>query len=137
MNAQILRCAVCAAVATIVVATSPRATASNPAQQEIVSKVDLSYLVGTRRPIWMGPVIRYTVHETTNVEARVSSLTGELVLILHVGEQQPGQYTLPWDGTTDEGLVTFEGKYQFELFFGDEYAANFWFSSKSLITFDE
>lgn len=137
MKAQALKCAVFAAAATIGIATAPRESAGNPAQAEIVSKVDLSYLVGTRRPIWMGPVIRYTVYETTNVEARVSSLTGELVLILHVGEQQPGQYTLPWDGTTDEGTVTFEGKYQFELFFGDEYAANFWFSSKSLISFDE
>ncbi len=98
----------------------------------VVSKVDLSYLVNGRRPIWMGPVIRYTVYEKTTVEARFISLTGELILVLPLGVQEPGQYTLPWDGTTDGGLATFEGKYQFELFFGDEYATTFWFISKAV-----
>jgi len=103
----------------------------------IVSKVDLSYLVNGRRPIWMGPVIRYTVYEKTTVEARISGLTGELILVMPIGEQEPGQYTLPWDGTMDDGLVTFDGKYYFELFFGDEYGAKFWITAKSLQTFDD
>lgn len=85
----------------------------------------------------MGPVIRYTVYERTTVEARFIGLTGELILVMPLGEQDPGQYTLPWDGTTDGGLAIFEGKYQFELFFGDEYAATFWFISKALNSFDE
>ena len=102
----------------------------------IESKVDISYLVNGRRPIWMGPVIRYTVYETTRVEARFISLTGELIEIMDLGEQTPGQYTLPWDGSTDEGAL-FEGKFQFELYFGDEYACKFWFISKSIMSFDE
>jgi hypothetical protein len=113
--------------------------ASIPAEDHpsaIESKVDISYLVNGRRPIWMGPVIRYTVYETTRVEARFISLTGELVQILELGEQAPGQYTLPWDGSTDEGAL-FEGKYQFELYFGDDYACKFWFISKSLMDFEE
>lgn len=100
------------------------------------SKVDISYLVNGRRPIWMGPVIRYTVYETTRVEARFISLTGELIEIIDLGEQTPGQYTLPWDGTTEQGAY-FEGKYRFELYFGDEYAANFWFISKATLSFDD
>lgn len=103
----------------------------------IESKVDLSYLIGTRRPIWMGPVIRYTVYEKTRVEARFTALSGEIVHVMRLGEQEPGQYTLPWDGTTADGMVTFEGKYHFELFFGDEYAADFWIMSRSLQSFDE
>lgn len=125
-------------VAAVIIASAwPATTVGEAPGNEIVSKIDISYLVNGRRPIWMGPVIRYTVYEKTTVEARVISLTGELVLIMTLGEQDPGQYTLPWDGTTDDGLATFEGKYQFELFFGDEYAATFWFIAKSLQTFDE
>lgn len=100
------------------------------------SKVDINFLVNGRRPIWMGPVIRYTVYETTKVEARFVSLTGELIEIIDLGEQTPGQYTLPWDGSTEEGAI-FEGKFRFELYFGDEYAANFWFISKSPQNFDD
>jgi hypothetical protein len=115
----------------------PAATTGEPYGSPIQSKVDLSYLVNGRRPIWMGPVIRYTVYEKTTVEARISALTGELVLVMPLGEQEPGQYTLPWDGTTDGGLATFDGKYFFELFFGDEYATKFWLIAKPLQTFDE
>ena len=115
----------------------PVATGGEEYGAPIVSKVDLNYLVNGRRPIWMGPVIRYTVYEKTTVEARISGLTGELILVMPIGEQEPGQYTLPWDGTMDAGLVTFDGKYYFELFFGDEYGAKFWITAKSLQTFDD
>lgn len=101
------------------------------------SKVDLQYLVNGRRPIWMGPVIRYTVYQKTTVEARIYALNGELVLILPVGEQEPGQHTLPWDGTSEGGVVMFEGKYYFELFLGEEYGAKFWISSVRLHPFEE
>jgi len=121
----------------IIAVAWPSVTNGDANQSELVSKVDLSYLVNGRRPIWMGPVIRYTVHVPTNVEARISGLTGELIIVLPLGMQQPGQYTLPWDGTADGGLATFDGKYQFELFFDDEYACKFWFIAKSLQNFDE
>lgn len=114
----------------------PGTMAAEDRNTTVQSKVDLNYLVNGRRPIWMGPVIRYTVYETTRVEARFISLTGELVQILELGEQSPGQYTLPWDGETDEGAM-FEGKFQFELYFGDDYACKFWFISKSTMSFDE
>lgn len=70
---------------------------------------------------WMGNTISYTVYEPTVVEARLLSGSGEIILIFRQGEQQPGQYTLPWDGTY-EG-APFAGLYTFELYFGDEYAA--------------
>lgn len=134
---SILKIAALSGVALIVATAWPKATSADSKTAELVSKVDLSYLVNGRRPIWMGPVIRYTVHQPTIVEARITSLTGELIIVMPLGLQQPGQYTLPWDGTADEGLATFDGKYHFELFFGDEYAAKFWFMAKSLQTFDE
>ena len=127
----------CLAIGVLSAATWPVTAVNGESGKEIVSKVDLSYLVNGRRPIWMGPVIRYTVYQPTVVEARISSLTGELIIVMPLGLQQPGQYTLPWDGTADEGLATFDGKYQFELFFDEEYAAKFWFIAKSLQTFDE
>lgn len=123
-------------IALMVSALWAAPTQGEPYGHPIVSKVDLSYLVNGRRPIWMGPVIRYTVYETTKVEARISGLTGELILVLNLGEQPPGVYTLPWDGTL-EGGSAFDGKYHFELFFGDDYACQFWFIAKSLETFDE
>ena len=69
------------------------------------------------------PTISYTVYEPTVVEARLLSGSGEIILIFRQGEQQPGQYTLPWDGTY-EG-TPFAGFYTFELYFGDEYAAKY------------
>jgi hypothetical protein len=103
----------------------------------IQSHVDISYLVNGRRPIWMGPVIRYSVYETTRVEARFLALGGEIITVIVQENQPPGQYTLPWDGRTPDGLATFDGKYRFELFFDDEYVADFWIIAKSIHTFDE
>lgn len=125
------------ATALVIAAASPAVVVNGENGSEYTSKVDLSYLVNGRRPIWLGPVIRYTVHEATTVEARISALSGELVLVMPLGLQQPGQHTLPWNGTTDDGLSIFEGKYFFELFFGDEYAAKFWIMSKSTESFNE
>lgn len=122
--------------ALTLIAAWPAAMTAEEKNAPVESKVDLSYLVNGRRPIWMGPVIRYTVYEKTTVEARFISLTGELIEIMDLGEQAPGQYTLPWDGSTEEGAL-FEGKYQFELYFGDDYACKFWFISKSILSFDE
>jgi hypothetical protein len=124
------------AVVCAVIWSSPIGTTAVKPGETFESKVDISYLVNGRRPIWMGPVIRYTVYGTTTVEARFISLTGELIQIINLGEQTPGQYTLPWDGSTEEGAIV-EGKYRFELYFGDEDAANFWFISKSLQNFDD
>ncbi|MEW5700998.1 MAG: hypothetical protein AB1792_02040 [Candidatus Zixiibacteriota bacterium] len=89
-------------------------------------EIDLYVYVGYHT-IWAGDRFRYTVYDSTNVEARINGMTGELILILPIGRQGPGQYTLPWDGTMHEGTVPFAGKYQLELFFGEEYAAKFWF----------
>lgn len=81
---------------------------------------ELYFLVG-EIPVWMGNTIRYTVYETTQVEARFLTPAGEIIMILPEGERAPGQYTLPWDGTVDG--AQFAGFYTFELYFGDEYAA--------------
>jgi hypothetical protein len=72
-------------------------------------------------PVWMGDTISYTVYEPTVVEARLLSPSGEIILLYRQGEQGPGQYTLPWDGTYEGS--PFAGLYKFELYFGDEYAA--------------
>jgi hypothetical protein len=73
-------------------------------------------------PIWLGDAIRYTVYETVRVEARFLTPAGEIILIHRGGEQAPGQYTLPWDGTVEGAPMA--GFYKFELYFGDEYAAD-------------
>jgi hypothetical protein len=73
-------------------------------------------------PIWLGDTIRYTVYETVRVEARFLTPGGEIILIYRRGEQAPGQYTLPWDGTVEGSPMV--GYYTFELYFGDEYAAD-------------
>ncbi len=74
-------------------------------------------------PAWIGDRIHYTVYETAKVESRFLSATGEIMLLLPVGEQTPGQYTVPWDGTVDGAPMA--GFYTFELYFGDEYAAKY------------
>lgn len=83
---------------------------------------EVYFLIG-ESPAWLGNTISYTVSEPTVVEARLLSGSGEIILIFRQGEQQPGQYTLPWDGTYEGS--PFAGFYTFELYFGDEYAAKF------------
>ncbi|MBI3872795.1 MAG: hypothetical protein HY304_06945 [candidate division Zixibacteria bacterium] len=104
--------------------------ANAPAQQPGTSLIDLQIIIG--RPIWLGPVIRYTVYDSVRVEARLSALDGELVSIFRLGVQGPGQYTLPWDGSVGDGVTLFEGKYFYELFFDDEYACKFWFLCRAI-----
>ncbi|HWO56813.1 MAG TPA: FlgD immunoglobulin-like domain containing protein [bacterium] len=103
----------------------------------LTPKADLQYLVNGRRPIWMGPFIRYTVYATTTVEARIYGLSGELITVISIGPQEPGQYTVPFDGTLDNGAIVFDGKYLFELYFGDDYAAKFWFICRPLSQFGD
>ena len=79
-------------------------------------------LIGNR-PIWFGSRIGYTVYEPTRVEARIKSMTGEIIAVFQEGEKQAGQYALPFDGTYNG--VPLAGYYTFELFFGDEYAAKY------------
>jgi hypothetical protein len=74
-------------------------------------------------PVWFGSTIGYTVYQPTQIEARVISVTGEIILVLQEGEKQPGQYTLPFDGTYHG--TPLGGYYTFELYFGDEYAAKY------------
>ena len=97
----------------------------------LVPVVDLRILVG-RHPIWAGHFFRYTVYDSTIVEARFNSMGGEVIQVLRLGMQPPGQHTIPWNGTLEEGAVMFEGKYQLELFFGEEYAAKIWFLSQRI-----
>ena len=83
---------------------------------------EVYFLIGDV-PVWMGDTISYTVYEPTVVEARFLSASGEIILRYRQGEQAPGQYTLPWDGTYEGS--PFVGLYKFELYFGDEYAAKY------------
>lgn len=81
------------------------------------------YIMIGQTGAWMGNSISYTVYEPTVVEARFLSGSGEIILICRQGLQAPGQYTLPWDGAYEGS--PFAGLYKFELYFGDEYAAQF------------
>jgi hypothetical protein len=102
-----------------------------PAQSESGSgtiEVELFMLIG-RSMVWMGNTVGYTVYETTRVEARINGITGETISIFRLGEQTPGRYLLPWDGTY-HGQTAFAGRYDFELFFGEEYAVKFVFLAR-------
>jgi hypothetical protein len=124
---RLARFAAALAVAAAAFWTGPPLSAdSNGAD---ANQMELFIQIG-RVPIWMGDRIRYTVDERTRVEARISGVSKELLLVLRIGEQEPGQHTLPWDGTYHG--APFAGRYEFELFFGEEYAARFWFLCKPL-----
>lgn len=87
---------------------------------DVAPPYDLFIYVG-EIPIWSADEIRYTVTQTTPVEARFMTPTGEIIVLLKLGVQTPGQYTLPWHGTAMGAPMV--GSYNFELYFGDEYAA--------------
>ncbi len=97
-------------------------TAAKVQPQRPRPMVDLYMLIG-ENPIWFGSSLGYTVYQTSRVEARIMTAAGEIVLIFNQGDQQPGQYTLPFDGTRDGSPLA--GYYTFELYFGDEYAAKY------------
>lgn len=82
---------------------------------------DVYFFIGDQA-VWMGNRIRYTVYETTAVEARFLTPSGEIIILMPLGEQEPGQYTLPWH--THPVASAMAGFYTFELYFGDEYAVN-------------
>ena len=81
------------------------------------------FLVIGEIPVWIGNEIRYTVTETVPVEARIMTASGEIIVLLKLGEKDPGQYTLPWHGAAMGAPLA--GSYTFELYYGDEYAAKF------------
>ncbi|MBD3298537.1 MAG: hypothetical protein GF341_07785 [candidate division Zixibacteria bacterium] len=82
---------------------------------------DVYFMIG-QQAAWLGNRIRYTVYETTTVEARFLTAAGEIIILMPLGEQEPGQYTLPWH--THPVASAMAGIYKFELYFGDEYAVN-------------
>lgn len=84
------------------------------------------YILFDRTMVWMGDRFRFTLYEPARVEARFHAMLGEALDILRLGPMQPGQYTLPWDGLY-QGVAPYAGKYEYELFFDDEYAVRFWF----------
>ena len=106
----------------IAILAASQGGAVEPPSSKPRPSVDLYMFIG-EWPVWFGSTIRYTVYQTTRVEARVIGVTGEIILVLQEGEKQPGQYTLPFDGTY--GGSPLAGYYTFELYFGDEYAAKY------------
>lgn len=103
---------------------------STVSHADFVYKFEIYMFFSTEMAVWMGDQIRYTVTETTTVEARLLSIRGEIILLFQLGEQQPGQYTLPWDGTKDGS--PFAGMYTFELYYGDDTAAKFRFAVRPI-----
>jgi len=116
----------CLVLGSLVPTILSAAGGAKPVKTYTPPPIDL-YIYVERQVIWAGDRLRYTVYDSTVVEARINSMGGELILILPIGMQGPGQYTIPFDGTMSSGKVTFAGKYQLELFFGEEYAAKVWF----------
>lgn len=111
---------VCLAAAVVIGST--QSCAVEPPAGKPKPVVDIYMRIGTHS-IWFGSTIGYTVYQTTKVEARFLSVSGEIILVLQEGEKQPGQYTLPFDGTVNGGPMA--GFYTFELYFGDDYAAKY------------
>jgi hypothetical protein len=111
---------VCIAAVTILVSTQSCAVEPPPGKPKPVADI---YMMIGKRPIWFGSTISYTVYKPSKVEARFLSVSGEIILVLQEGEKQPGQYTLPFNGTVDGGPMA--GFYTFELYFGDDYAAKY------------
>ena len=120
----------CVAVAAMVVSTLWAGPAISADAEDITEPQIELFIQFGRVPVWMGNRIRYTVDERTQVEARISGISKELLAVLRLGEQEPGQHTLPWDGTYHG--APFAGRYEFELFFGEEHAARFWFLCRPL-----
>lgn len=106
----------------------PVSAADSESNTTTKPQVEMFIMVGPH-PIWAGSNFGYTVYQPSQVEMRVSTMTGELIIIMPIGLKQPGRYMLPWDGTY-QGIAALAGRYEFELFFDHEYAAHFWFLSR-------
>lgn len=111
-------------LAAVALAWLPAPGANADTEGEATPQFDAGdvYLMIGDQPAWLGNRIRYTVYETCTVEARFITPGGEIVILLPLGQQEPGQYTLPWH--TAPEAVAMAGLYGFELYFGDDYAVN-------------
>ncbi len=107
--------------ATLVIAALvlPAHCGADDSAKKPVPAVDL-YLFVDQWPVWVGSSISYTVYTPVNVEGRILSATGEIILVLQEGVKQPGLYTLPFDGHYHG--TPLGGFYTFELYFGDDFA---------------
>jgi flagellar hook assembly protein FlgD len=59
--------------------------------------------------------IKYDLAEDTFVLINVFNSIGELVKVIDVGDQTPGQYVILWDGTNDENESVSNGIYFYQL----------------------
>lgn len=115
----------CGCVLLVAGGKSVGAPAADEPAADKLPKVDVYILLG-RTMVWMGDRFHFTLYEPARVEARINSMLGEALDIMRLGPMQPGQHTLPWNGVY-QGQSVYAGKYEFELYFDDEYAARFWF----------
>lgn len=64
--------------------------------------------------------ISYQVSQQARVQLRIYNTSGQLVKTLADADQSPGQYSLLWDGTTQDGKVVSAGLYFCMLRMGEE-----------------
>lgn len=79
--------------------------------QAVALRLDQNY------PNPFNPVttIAYAVPKTSQVKLAVYNPVGQLVKVLHEGEQGPGEYRLQWDGTNQGGMPVASGFYFYRL----------------------
>lgn len=68
----------------------------------------------------VSPEIRYVVDEQEFVEIVVYSSQAMIVSVLYSGVQQPGVYTVTWNGATQDGKPASDGEYIAEVRLGTQ-----------------
>lgn len=57
----------------------------------------------------------YTVDAPSDVRVTIYNSKGEAVRNIYPGQVQPGSHAIDWDGKTDDGIVSTDGTYRFEV----------------------
>ena len=66
-------------------------------------------------PFNSGTVVRFALPHNSDVDLAIFNLAGQRVATLARGNRPAGQYTLSWDGRTDDGLDLASGIYLYRL----------------------
>ncbi len=87
-----------------------------------VAGIPISFGLDQNYPNPFNPstTIKYRVANQTNVALKVYSVSGQLVRTLVTGAQQPGYYTIQWNGLNNAGEQVSSGVYFYRLAAGDQ-----------------
>jgi hypothetical protein len=83
-----------------------------------VSFSDIAKVFGIGEDV--SPVIRYVVDEYLAVEINIYSAQAMVVATLFKGNQEPGTYTITWNGRSQDGKPVMPGEYIAEVRLGSE-----------------